>query len=122
MEYFRLYQLTRVVSHCFNFEKTMKSIIKAIALITPLIFLPNQAYALKCGTKLVEIYDRKHKVLYKCGEPTYTDSYEQVSSIYPYQIQQIDVWTYNFGSNKFIQELIFRNGRLHRINSLGYGY
>ena len=100
----------------------MKSIIKIITLIVPLFCFSHQVYALRCGTKVVEIYDRKHIVLHKCGEPTYTDSYEQASLAHPYLIQQIDVWTYNFGSNKFMQELIFRNGRLHRINNLGYGY
>ena len=100
----------------------MKSIVVAILLIiSPLVF-SSQAYTLRCGNKLVQIGDRKHKVLYICGEPTYSDYYDEVSPVIPYLIQEIDVWTYNFGSTKFMQELIFRNGRLHRINSLGYGY
>lgn len=100
----------------------MKFKTAALGLIATLLFFSGQALALKCGTKFVDIGDRKHKVLYKCGEPSYTDFYEQASPVYPYPMQQIEVWTYNFGSNKFMQELIFRNGKLQRINTLGYGY
>jgi hypothetical protein len=82
----------------------------------------RQAFAFRCGTKLVDIGDRTHKVLYKCVEPDYKDAYQQISPLYPYPAEQIDVWTYNLGSNQFMRELIFRNGILHRINKLGYGY
>ncbi len=95
-----------------------------VALLITIILLvfSRQALALRCGTKLVDLGDRKHKVLYKCGEPTYTDYYEQIAPVYPYLTEHMDVWVYNFGSTRFIQELIFRNGVLHRINKLGYGY
>ena len=100
----------------------MKSKAGAFLLTIFLLVCSGQAFALRCGTKLVDIGDRKHKVLYKCGEPDYKDSYDQISPFYPYPAEQIDVWTYNFGSNLFMQELIFRNGILRRINKLGYGY
>ena len=96
--------------------------VKLLVLTIPLLVFSESSYALRCGNKLVEINDRKHNVLHKCGEPTYTDSFEQASPHHPYHSRTIDVWTYNFGSNKFIQELLFRNGRLYRINDLGYGY
>lgn len=96
---------------------------KTLFFLLIMISYASQSYALRCGNKLVEINDRKHAVLRKCGEPTYTDSYIQAISPYrPHHTQQIDVWTYNFGSNRFMQELLFRNGRLYRINDLDYGY
>ena len=87
-----------------------------------LLVFSKQAFALRCGTKLVDVGDRKHKVLNQCGEPVYKDAYEQNSPVYPYHTEQIDVWTYNYGSARFMRELIFRNGVLHRINKLDYGY
>ena len=94
---------------------------KLLLAFTFLIFV-NEANALRCGSKIVDITDRKHKVLKKCGEPDYVDAYDQVSIFHPYHLERIEIWTYNFGRNKFMQELIFRNGRLHRINALDYGY
>jgi hypothetical protein len=31
-------------------------------------------------------------------------------------------WTYNFGPNRLMQRLRFINGKLHEINTMGYGY
>ena len=84
----------------------------------------EQAFALRCGNKIVDVGDRLHKVHRFCGEPAYVDSYDQPISIYGYPqgFTHVDVWTYNFGSNRFMQELIFENGVLRYINQLGYGY
>ena len=94
-----------------------------ISLLTlTLLVFSGQTYALRCGNKLVNIGDRKYEVLYKCGKPDYTDYYNQIMTYYPYTTEKVDVWTYNFGTTKFMQELVFRNGILRRINILGYGY
>lgn len=94
--------------------------------------MPGQASALRCGNKLVDIGDRRHQVAKICGEPDYVDSYEKpvISSAYArgfgYSNVQtfvhIDVWTYNFGSTRFMKELIFQDGVLHTINQLEYGH
>ena len=97
---------------------------KVFLLIFCLLLTTEHAIALRCSNKIVDIGDRLHKVHRFCGDPTYVDSYDQPVSIYPYPnaSKHIDVWTYNFGSTRFMQELIFENGILRYINQLGYGY
>lgn len=87
-----------------------------------LLTFSRPVHALRCGTKLIQIGDRKHRVIKYCGKPTFIDFYEKPLAVYPYYSQIVDVWTYNFGPNKFMQELFFENGRLVRINELDYGY
>ncbi len=86
------------------------------------LIISGQVHALRCGTKLIQIGDRKHEVIKYCGEPTFIDYFQRSAPFYPYYYQIIDVWTYNFGSSKFMQELYFENGRLIKINELDYGY
>jgi hypothetical protein len=33
-----------------------------------------------------------------------------------------EVWTYNFGPNRFQQLVVLENGRVTRVDSGGYGY
>ena len=35
---------------------------------------------------------------------------------------RVEEWTYNFGRNRFMQRLRFIQGKLHEIESVGYGY
>lgn len=92
------------------------------ALLLVLCLMAAQAHALRCGNKLVDRGDRKHKVLHACGEPTYRDAYERPIPGAYFLFNQVDVWTYNFGPRRFMYELIFEQGVLVRINQLGYGY
>jgi hypothetical protein len=34
----------------------------------------------------------------------------------------VEVWTYNFGPDRFMQRIRFENGVIVRIESLGYGF
>ena len=100
----------------------MHSICRKILLTLLLMVISGQALALRCGGRIIEIDDRNHRVRYLCGDPSYIDEFDQAVGVYPYQIQHVEVWTYNFGKSRFMQELIFENGVLRRINTLGYGY
>lgn len=100
----------------------MKSISRGILAGLIILVFSQQAHAFRCGTKIVEIGDRKHRVLNLCGEPEFIDAYERAVGVYPFQIIYVEVWTYNFGKNRFMQELVFENGVLQRINTLDYGY
>ena len=98
-----------------------------------MLVLADDAFALRCGHKLVRIGEYKADVLEKCGEP---DSVEERRAIrgsrlrHPYgalEISQfeevlIEEWIYNFGPRKFQQFLEFENGELKKISNLGYGY
>ena len=37
------------------------------------LFIPVQAFALRCGSELASIGDRKHEVRLACGEPLYQE-------------------------------------------------
>ncbi|QGM99079.1 DUF2845 domain-containing protein [Methylocystis parvus] len=115
---------------------------KASLLLAPvfLISMGLPARALRCGTQLVEEGQTQGQVLQLCGRPSSTDSHvEYRPDVYaappqplipgqPYSYSgpsiievRVDQWIYNFGSTQLMQSLIFENGRLVRIDDLGYG-
>lgn len=102
----------------------MNTVLRGVIPLLVLFAFAEPGYALRCGNSLVDVGDRKHKVMRLCGEPAYTDSYDRPLDGYSYNsgYRHIDVWTYNFGKNRFMQELVFDNGILRRINQLDYGY
>lgn len=88
----------------------------------------------RCGGGLVSVGDSSAKVFEKCGEPTKESKWEEghntyISQIYDYEKERyqlpelikgpilMELWTYDFGSNKFIRYLHFANGRLIRIET-----
>lgn len=105
-------------------------------LLAALGLVTQDVWALRCDRQLVNAGDAKIQVLRKCGEPDFSEhrveyrSYRQRGS----GLQQpgldfenqvpvnIDEWTYNFGPHRFMQRLIFENGRLVKIEDLDYGY
>jgi Protein of unknown function (DUF2845) len=99
----------------------MKKLILAICCC---LLATEQAFALKCGNKIIRIGDRMHRVQRLCGDPVFTDAYDRpfLQYGYLYGATHIDIWTYNFGSSRFMQELVFENGVLRYINQLDYGY
>ncbi|WP_424362263.1 DUF2845 domain-containing protein [Methylocystis parvus] len=98
------------------------------------------AFALRCGTSLVIEGQSKFDVLQRCGEPAYTDSHVEYRSGmsnpleprpldslepgFPYPaVREVTVeeWVYNFGPTQLMSSLVFENGRLLKIRTLGYG-
>lgn len=90
------------------------------------------AFAFRCGRKIVEIGDHKSDVLQICGEPEFTEQRRGIAgsrfryprgtlSIDRYEEVVIDEWIYNFGPTKFKQILWFENGYLIETDHLGYG-
>lgn len=89
---------------------------------------------LRCEGGLVSVGDTRSKVFENCGEPTKESRWEEghntyTSKIYDYEKERyqlpelikgpilMEIWTYDFGSNKFIRNLHFENGRLIRIET-----
>jgi hypothetical protein len=65
-------------------------------------------------------------VLRKCGEPDFVDRrFESLLFAYPFGIEVQD-WYYEFGPNRLVRMLRFRNDRLVSVKtgdySLGYGH
>jgi hypothetical protein len=93
----------------------------------------NEASAMRCGQKLVDLGDYKGDVLERCGEPESVETRTKVVGStfhYPrrtldlqqFEEIQIEEWIYNFGSSRLRQYLRFENGELKEIKSLGRGH
>lgn len=85
-----------------------------------------------CKNGIVSKGDMPIEVVAKCGEPAQRAQREEkrIERIWEPQGKErtalslvtVDDWTFNFGPNEFMQRLLFENGRLVRIESLGYGF
>lgn len=94
----------------------------------------TDAWAFRCGSRIVDTGISKPKVRAMCGEPSNieTRSITQVEKCctseggyYTDTLQEpvdIEEWTYNFGPHRLMLLLHFKNGSLKTIESLGYGY
>lgn len=101
-----------------------------------------EADSVRCGRKLVSDGDSTYQVRSTCGEPhAATRRVEQrtyrrylpgpcadgahkrrCGVVEEYTVQvMIDEWTYDFGSNRFLQFLTFEQGQLVRVRSGSYG-
>jgi len=92
------------------------------------------AQSIRCGTKIIGVGATRGEIIAKCGEPTQverkvaytggsisTGGQPSLTSGTTVEVQ-IEVWTYNFGSNKLMQRVVLEDGIVVRIESLGYGY
>lgn len=95
----------------------------------------SPAFAFRCGNKLVSKGDLRTEVAAKCGEPTEVSSQRSVyrrpviwSHGRPYYIGQdfieipVESWVYNLGPHKFMRRVIFEDGVVAEIETLGYGF
>lgn len=109
----------------------MRFLLMALAL-SPLSFpLAAQAASLRCGADLVSDGASKADVLVKCGEPMAKDSRSETEETKQRGAdgeftkrtvhKTIEEWTYNFGPNRFMQVVVFENGKLIDVRSTGYG-
>jgi len=100
-----------------------------------LVPTPADAATLRCGNQLVADGASKSDVLLKCGEPMAKDSRTETVSDKLKQrgddgtttstektvTKTIEEWTYNFGPNRFMQVVVFENGKLVDVRSGSYG-
>lgn len=116
-------------------EKTMHLLKPALVILASLL-LSGMAFAtetgsMRCDGGIVSVGDTAGEVINKCGQPAYaTQRLEKVidqetKGYYQGRVAEITVddWTFNFGPNQFQYEVILKNGRVYRIESLNnYGY
>jgi hypothetical protein len=87
----------------------------------------NRALALTCPDGIVSLGDTIAQVHIKCGDPTIWDqrieetNHRDDEGQWYHSSKTIDEWTYDFGSNRLIQTLIFKNGDLIKVTTGGYG-
>lgn len=88
-------------------------------------------FAFRCGNELVERGDLKLEVLKKCGEPALVDEWEEIrrlSAIRPGLPSgglvkvRVEVWTYNFGPQRFLQVYRLENGVVVEMKYGDYGF
>lgn len=100
----------------------MKTVSRLVLLPLLLLFFSGQTFAMRCKTKIISVGDSKHRVLQYCGKPSYVETYQRPYSFYPSNYQNVEVWIYNYGRNRLMQELYIENGTVRRIKTLGYGH
>lgn len=88
----------------------------------------------RCGTHVIKEGDHYLEVQRACGEPDVEEEWIEdgiVSrEIHPsLRLRErvvegvvVRMWTYNFGPQKFMRQLKFRNGLLVSIEKVGYGF
>lgn len=95
----------------------------------------SKAHALSCQGRIIDPGDRAARVRAYCGDPaTVTERVvERSRSVYvrgPHgSLVRDEVavsvvvqeWVYDFGPQRFMQELTFEDGELRTIRELGYG-
>jgi Protein of unknown function (DUF2845) len=105
----------------------------AIVLVAGLL-AATPAHAFRCGSKLVTEGNSRAEVAAKCGDPTDVDR----RSVWrrpvfwhygrPYYAGNdvveipVETWIYNLGPNKLMRRVVFEDGRVKEIETLGYGY
>jgi len=106
---------------------------RRILLLCCFLILAAPAYALRCGNGIVDTGDTTLKLVRLCGQPTLkeqqqrrvlTRSYDRVRGLYfdDYLSVPYEVWTYNFGPQRFVQRITIEDGKIKQIESSGYGY
>lgn len=80
-----------------------------------------------CGGRVISIGDTKADILIKCGEPFSKSSHQEElkerldDSSSRKVITIVEEWTYNFGPQRFMRVITFRNGTVVDIRTAGYG-
>ena len=114
----------------------LAALVMVVVLLLALIFNTNAMAdsSLRCNSTIVSLGATSQEVLDKCGRPDLRESWETshnqyVQQFYDYENErfilpklivgpiQMERWTYDFGSNKFIRYLNFQNGELIKIET-----
>lgn len=93
-----------------------------VALIFLVALTQNSEGALRCGNSLINEGAWPVEVEEDCGLPDYRVEYPTTTLPGLGVVQTEEHWYYNPGPQSFIRRLIFRNGKLVRVDSLGYGF
>jgi hypothetical protein len=116
-------------------EKKKRLSFSSSLLLTALLMHANAAFSIstmRCGNRLIELWDDKYTVLDICGEPesvsyrtkivgTILHHPRRTLDIEQYEEVQVEEWVYNFGRYRIKQLLRFENGVLVEIIDLKRG-
>lgn len=77
---------------------------------------------MRCGSRLASTEMTAAEVIAACGEPQFRDVWATSAAHGGGALGYSEEWTYNFGSSQLLRVLRFRQGRLQRIDTEGYGF
>jgi hypothetical protein len=100
--------------------KATRSWVVLVLALVPALALGQ---SMRCGSKLVTQGMSQAKVAALCGQPVqvvHSPAYEGVAA--GASDVQEEIWVYNFGPNRFMQRIRFRDGVVTKVSSVGYGY
>jgi hypothetical protein len=95
---------------------------KCLTIITLAAMAQVAHGALRCGSALVSEGAWPIEVEESCGAPDYVAQYPTATVPGLGVVQTEEHWYYNPGPQRFIRRIIFRNGKLARVDNLGYGF
>jgi hypothetical protein len=90
-----------------------------------LALLPTLALgqSMRCGSELITKGTGQAKVAALCGQPSQIVRPAVSGGVEPgVSDLEEETWVYNFGPNRLMQRIRFRNGVVADIDSVGYGY
>jgi multisubunit Na+/H+ antiporter MnhC subunit len=119
--------------HPGDYEHMQKSVVTLVVVTAVVAGMATIAVALQCQGKVIYMGQTKWEVQEACGGPV---SIEEATEVVPQRVydarQHVDtyipvyvnksIWTYNFGSNRLMYILTFREGKLDNIETGGYGH
>ena len=98
-----------------------------LAIVALLLFVAApSAHALRCGNRLVSNGDLEFQVRERCGDPYWIEQHYQTvvagdDGVEIVQPVEYSAWFFNFGPNRLLMRLLFRNGQLVREETLDRG-
>jgi len=81
----------------------------------------------QCEDRIISIGDTKNEVVAKCGDPFYRTVHNEElweplgSNSSRKVVVNVEEWTYNFGPQRFMRIITFRNGRVVDVRTGDYG-
>jgi hypothetical protein len=113
----------------FRTERTM--VFKSLVVVACFFAVETSALALTCGVRFIVEGQSNYEVLKLCGPPSWTNNRFAFVPLNPgipygYGPQQgylapVEEWIYDRGSTNLMEQLTFANGRVIKIETLGYG-
>lgn len=108
---------------------TIRFLSRVAAVLLAGAALQARAESVRCEGGIVQTGDSKLDLLAKCGRPTLVEgstselgTFEAQNGVGRRVYAPVDIWTYDFGRNQFVQLVRIVGGRIASIERGGYGY
>ncbi len=106
-----------------------RRLVAAVAVVLGVVAPSTRADSIACAGGIVQTGDTKLDLLAKCGRPTLVEDHAREATSYDARngvarrvYVPVDVWTYDFGRNRFVQRVRIAKGRIVAIERGSYGY